>query len=268
MSCGSCTMGTGASAILVDHISVIIRAAQTSALPSEYVDISAHWDPGFRVVSPKNGAKFILVGGVCGYGSKSVADVDAMDGSRWTLCVPGASFAIPDPGPAAFVPSMMKRASKITTGPHGTGAPTPPVHVNWAGGPGGGPYGSHSDARTMTAIALAEGGGWVPASATLAVPVYYAGGRRARVTVGDTKKVYRVLASKNGGPTGLLVKLGPEVKAFGTGCGKKNILAAQGIGTGSRINHTLGEKEFALAAGAQFGTAGPSRSRHLQRRRR
>jgi hypothetical protein len=219
MTCSSCTMGTGLSAILVDHFSVIARAAQADALPSEYVEVHPHWDPGFRIIYPKAGAQFIMVGGVCALGKSAIATVDAMDGQRWTLCIPTA-FGLSGGG-------VMKKVAKN----YGTGAATSP----WTT--------THGEE------------GWTPAtsSPSLDVPVYFPGGRRARVRVGDSVTIRRVLAFRNGGPTGLLVRLGPAVRAFGSGGMKQSrgfmVLSANQLGTGLSL-------------------VGPSRSRHLQRRRR
>lgn len=149
-----------------------------------------------------------------------------------------------------FVPSMMKRASKA----HaliGSGAP-------------------------MTAIALAESGGsrspkmtvalrnlWVPASATrqLDAPLWatYTGGKRARLHIGGLSQVRRVISVRNGGPTGLEVRLGRPVVEFGSGgCGKPK--QGMGMGTGCGLGTGAEKPTHVQWAGSTGPYAGPRHS--------
>lgn len=99
---------------------------------------------------------------------------------------------------------------------------------------------ARTGATTMTSIALAENGTrlplvlksgrinkqfWVPATSIdvdpgLATWAYFPGGQRARLHINGVEQKRRVLGHKNGGATGLLVRLGEIIKEFGSGgCG-------------------------------------------------
>jgi hypothetical protein len=83
---------------------------------------------------------------------------------------------------------------------------------------------------------------WVPATSTEAAAppgldawAYFPGGNKARLHINGVEQTRYVLAHKNGGPTGLLVRLGGIAKDLGTGgClgSRLRQVRAGGVGTG------------------------------------
>lgn len=149
-----------------------------------------------------------------------------------------------------------------------------------------------SGAVPMTAIALAESGGmqssgmtkalrtvWIAAvTSASAGPIgeiwaVYTGGKRAKLYVAGKEQIRRVLEIRNGGATGVEVRLGVPVLAFGTGgcqrpkpgTGQQHRRHGQGYQTPPSRSPTYGtgaDRPTHTSWSSAKGTVGPYSSGH------
>lgn len=98
----------------------------------------------------------------------------------------------------------------------------------------GAAFGSGAPLRQLWVVAVSNEATPPPGLATWA---YFPGGQNAKLHLNGTVTTRRVLGFKNGGQTGLLVRLGKIVKAFGSGGWGKSGRQVR-VGTGAKVSTT------------------------------
>lgn len=109
---------------------------------------------------------------------------------------------------------------------------------------------------------------WIPATSSDVAPagleawVYFPGGRKANLRISGTTQTRYVLAHKNGGPTGILVRLGDVARDLGTGgCGDLTGLPGTGGARVGRRKAGTGKVNTSI----NFGMGAPSRGQASNR---